>query len=66
MKILFPERIEEFSRKHAIRFIGTHSEYDKIKDIKKYIGYGYQGRKRVQSLLMLSTSSIVPTQRIWQ
>ena len=34
MKILFPERIEEFSRKHAIRFIGTHSEYDKIKDIK--------------------------------
>ena len=34
MKILFPERIEEFSRKHAIRFIGTNSEYDKIKDIK--------------------------------
>ena len=31
-------------------FIGTHSEYDKIKDIKKYIGYGYQGRKRVQRL----------------
>lgn len=43
MKILFPEKINEFEKQHtdssnalavAIRFIGTHSEYDRIKDIK--------------------------------
>ena len=50
MKILFPERIEEFSRRHADAKealerwssiiadaewkSGTHGEYDKIKDIK--------------------------------
>ena len=38
MKIIYPERIEEFADLHpdamAIRFIGTHKEYDKIKDIK--------------------------------
>ena len=28
------------NKKVYMRFVGTHEEYDKIKDIKKHIGYG--------------------------
>ena len=34
MKILKFKLLKDFARKHPDAFVGTHAEYDKIKDIK--------------------------------
>ena len=40
------------NKKVYMRFVGTHEEYDKIKDINKHIGYGTdKDREAVQSSL---------------
>ena len=40
------------NKKVIMRFVGTHEEYDNIKDIKKHIGYGTdKDREAVQGSL---------------